>query len=163
MFIKRFQEALIHRLFDVETVEEVYSVGYKRALAYLFKTIDRVMCKKISIKELIVSKTLHKPTTEYTKFYPHVSASITLNQQGKMAKKGETIDFVYVNTTRRNPFRRVVPIDLYDNTYYDSEKYRTMVLDASETVLSSFGFSRHHTTFKSSIVSTKRDLLQDLG
>jgi DNA polymerase elongation subunit (family B) len=151
LFIKTFQENLIKCLFDVETLEAVYSIGYKRALQYVSKTIDAVMRKKLSIGELIVSKTLRKPITEYTKLYPHVSASINLTQQGKWVRNGETIDFVYVNTQRDNPLRRVAPIALYDKLYYDSEKYRNMLLAASETILSSFGFSRQQWDLNPSI------------
>lgn len=57
-------------------------------------------------------------------------------------KRGETVDFVYVNTRRHNTLRRVASIDLYGKEYYDSEKYRNMILTASETILSTFGFSR---------------------
>ena len=58
-----------------------------------------------------------------------------------MVKKGEPVDFVYVNTLRHKPLRRVAPIELYGKVYYDSEKYRNMVLNTSETILSTF-FSR---------------------
>ena len=155
LFIKTFQENLIKILFDVETLEDVYSVGYKRALNYISKTIDVLMRKKVPIGELIVSKTLRKTSSEYTKLYPHVSAAINLIRRGKVVKKRETIDFVYVNTRRHNPLRRVVPIDIYGKTYYDSEKYRNMVFSASETILSTFGFSRHQLKLDSSVTLYK--------
>jgi DNA polymerase elongation subunit (family B) len=161
-FIKTFQENLIRLLLDVETLEAVYSVGYKRALNYISKTIDTLMCKKLPIGELIISKTLRKPLTEYTKLYPHVSAAINLTQQGKMVKKGETVDFIYVNTRRHNPLRRVAPIERYSKIYYDSEKYRTLVLNASETILSTFGFSRQQGNLKSPIMSPRRGSLRDI-
>ena len=93
-------------------------------------------------RELIVSKTLRKPITEYTKLFPHVSVAINLTQRGKVVTRGETIDFVYVNTRRHNPLRRVAPIELYGTVYYASEKYKNMILTASETILSTYGFSR---------------------
>jgi DNA polymerase elongation subunit (family B) len=162
LFIKNFQENLIKTLFDVETSEAVYSVGYKRALEYISKTIDTLMRKKVPMEELIVSKTLRKPSTEYTKLYPHVSASINLTQQGKMVKKGESVDFVYVNTRQYNPLRRVAPIELYGKGYYDSEKYRSMILNASKTVLSTFGFSRQQWNPDPSITLPCRFLLRDV-
>ena len=113
------------------------------------------MRKKVPIGELIISKTLRKTSSEYTKLYPHVSAAINLIRRGKVVKKRETIDFVYVNTRRHNPLRRVVPIDIYGKTYYDSEKYRNMVFTASETILSTFGFSRHQLKLGSSITLSK--------
>ena len=52
------------------------------------------------------------------------------------------IDFIYVNARHHTPLRRVVPFEIYDSEYYDREKYWDMVLEAAETVLSTFGFSK---------------------
>ena len=73
--------------------------------------------------------------------------------------RGETVDFVYVNAKHHNPLRRVAPIEIYDKAYYDSEKYRDMVLDASETVLSTFGFSRQRFGLRPPIRSFSEALL----
>jgi DNA polymerase elongation subunit (family B) len=161
-FIKNFQENLIRTLFDVETPEEVYSIGYKKALHYVFKTVDMLMSREVPIERLVVSKILRKPLSEYTRLLPHVSASINLAQKEKIVKKGETVDFVYVNSKHHNPLRRVVPIEIYDKAYYDPEKYREMVLDASETVLSTLGFSRQQFNLKPPIRSFSEALLLEL-
>jgi hypothetical protein len=59
------------------------------------------------------------------------------------------IDFLYVNASHTNPFRRVVPASLLgDNQYYDREKYVEMALDVAETVSGIFGFSRKDFGYK---------------
>ena len=64
-------------------------------------------------------------------------------QKGKKLKRGEVIDFLYVNAAHTNPFRRVISASLLNDLhYYDKERYLEMVLDVAETILCVFGFSR---------------------
>jgi len=141
-FIKSFQNELIQTLFDAETVADVYAAGYTRAVNFVVETVDRIMKAEIPLEELVVSKTLRKPLSEYTSLFPHVSAAVSLAQQDIAIRKGDVIDFIYVNARHRNPLRRVAPLKIYESAYYDREKYRSLVLDAAETVLSTFGFAR---------------------
>lgn len=136
-----FQDKLIQELFNAETVKEVCEVGYRNAVNYVLDTIDKLMNWEVPIRELVVSKILRKPLSEYTRMFPHVSAAVNLASHGKSVKEGEAIDFLFVNAGHHNPLRRVVPIEIFDSEYYDCEKYREMVLDAAETVLSTFEFS----------------------
>jgi len=152
-FVKDFQERLIHELFHVETVKEVSEVGYQNAVNYILDTLKRVMKGKVPITELVVSKVLRRPLSEYTRLFPHVSAAVNLARYGRSMKEGETIDFLFVNADHPNPLRRVVPVKLIDGGYYDREKYSEMILDAAETVLSTFGFSRQKIGFNPSIRS----------
>ena len=141
-FIKKFQNKLIQTLFDAKTSDEVYGVGYRNAVNFIDETIDKLMNREVSPTELVISKILRKPLSERVRMFPHVSAAVNLSQQGKAIKGGDVVGFVYVNARHRNPLRRVAPIEIYDSEYYDREKYRALVLDAAETVLSTFGFSR---------------------
>jgi hypothetical protein len=84
----------------------------------------------------------------YKSLLPHVSAAIQLsNDTGKHPIKGDTIQYVYTNSQHNNPLCRVIPIAIGNAqkeslSQYDKEKYREMILDASETVLGLFGFDR---------------------
>ncbi len=104
--------------------------------------MNQIMKAEIPLEELVVSKTLRKPLSEYTSLFPHVSAAVNLAQQDIAIRKGDVIDFIYVNARHRNPLRRVAPLKIYGSAYYDREKYRSLVLDAAETILSTFGFTR---------------------
>ena len=102
------------------------------------------MSRYIELDKLVVSKRVWKNVKTYKVMFPHVIAARHLTQQGKKVEEGETVDFVYVNADHDNPFRRVLPTTMIcDNySYYDRKKYGNMVLDAAETVLSTFGFSK---------------------
>ena len=59
--------------------------------------------------------------------------------------RGDNIEYVYTASQHQNPLSRVVPAQFirnYDSLEYDKEKYKEMLLDASETVLGIFGFDR---------------------
>ncbi len=161
-FVKTFQNQLIQTLFDAETAEEVYASGYKRAVDFVVEVVDRIMDKTIPLEELVVSKQLRKPLSEYTHLAPHVSAAVSLAQQGLAVKKGDTIDFLYVNARHCNPLRRVAPRETYDAGYYDREKYLDLILDAAETVLSTFGFSKQKFGLRPGSRSVQERLLLDL-
>ena len=142
-FIKTFQTQLIRRLFAVDTVDAVKQKGLQNALSYIHQTLHAIARHEISPEELIISKILRKPLTAYTQQSPHVAAAQNLVQQGQYISVGDVIDFIYVNARHPNPRRRVSPTDLCETPYYDAEKYRDLILDAAETVLATFGFSRH--------------------
>lgn len=58
-------------------------------------------------------------------------------------KAGEDINFIFMDSDHHNPLCRVMPCELTSsNVNFDREKYRDMLLNAAETVLSTFGFSR---------------------
>ena len=59
--------------------------------------------------------------------------------------RGDNIEYVYTDSQHQNPLSRVVPAQFIrnnDSLDYDKEKYKEMLLDASETVLGIFGFDR---------------------
>jgi DNA polymerase elongation subunit (family B) len=91
-------------------------------------------------KDLVISKLLRQDIQKYRSLYPHVSAAI---QSRKYPLKGETIQYIYIDSKYNNPLCRVTPVE---NTQslpsYDKEKYKEMILDAAETVLGFFGFDR---------------------
>jgi len=53
----------------------------------------------------------------------------------------DIVEFIYVDSGNRNPFRRVVAKQLYGGGEYDREKYIELLLDAAE-ILNVFGFNR---------------------
>jgi len=107
------------------------------------EAINRVMVNSVPIEELVASKILRKSIAKYKSMLPHVSSAIQLTDRGKKIKKGECIDFIFLNANHHNPPRKVLAYKLVSsNINHDKEKYRDMVLDATETVLSTFGFSR---------------------
>ena len=80
----------------------------------------------------------------YKSIFPHVAAVIQLGNNERVSK-GDDIEYVYTDSQHQNPLSRVVPAQyIRDNDCleYDKERYKEMLLDASETVLGIFGFDR---------------------
>jgi DNA polymerase elongation subunit (family B) len=74
---------------------------------------------------------------------PHVSAALQLTEAGKSLIRGDIIQYIYTDAAHKNPLRRVMPLDILSEEHdYDKEKYREMLLEAAETILSYFGFDR---------------------
>jgi len=142
-FIRKFQAELIKTLLDCKTLDEVYSIGYERALTFVKKALDKIMNEKIPLQELAISKTLRKNVNKYRSIFPHVAAAIQLAHRGKNVKEGDDISFIYRDLEHHNPLCRTTPLELADaNINFDRKKYREMLLDAAETVLTTFNLPR---------------------
>jgi DNA polymerase elongation subunit (family B) len=136
---------LLQTLFDYNDSAEVYSKGYDNALLLVTRTIDKVMTGEIQMQDLIVSKLLRQDIDNYRSLFPHVAASIRLKEAGISLVRGENIQYVYTDAQHKNPLCRVTPVGLIKQgkeQKYDKEKYRDMLLEATETVLGYFGFDR---------------------
>ena len=56
--------------------------------------------------------------------------------------RGDVIQHIY-RAALKNPLCKVIPLNLIrDEHNYDKEKYRDLLLEATETVLGYFGFDR---------------------
>jgi hypothetical protein len=66
-----------------------------------------------------------------------VAATIQLvNSNGKLSSSGDMIQYIYTDSQHQNPLNRIAIAG--DNNFglnYDKEKYKEMLLDATETVL----------------------------
>jgi DNA polymerase elongation subunit (family B) len=103
------------------------------------------MTGEIQSQDLAVTKVLGQNIDKYKSLFPHVSAAILLAKKGMEMVAGECVEYIYTNTRHNNSLYRVMPIALIEESRdfnYDKEKYRDMLLEAAETVLSIFGFSR---------------------
>lgn len=83
--------------------------------------------------------------TKYKNIFPHVAAALQLSStNGKQPMKGDIIQYIYTEFQHQNPLNRVLTAGVSVNKCleYDKEKYKEMLLDASETVLGIFGFDR---------------------
>jgi DNA polymerase elongation subunit (family B) len=120
--------------------------GYENALLLVPKAIDKIMIggDDVSKNDLVISKLLGQNIEKYRSLFPHVSAAIQLSGKDKRPFRGDTIRYIYTDSSHKNPLCRVVPVE---NTYqnnteeifsYDKEKYREMILDAAETVFRIF-------------------------
>lgn len=103
------------------------------------------MTGDIRSQDLVVTKVLGQNIDKYKSLLPHVSAAILLAKKGMEMNAGEGVEYIFTKTHHNNPLYRVVPkafVEENGDFNYDKEKYRDMLLEAAETVLSIFGFNR---------------------
>jgi DNA polymerase elongation subunit (family B) len=156
--IKQFQTELLYTLFNCKDSAEVESKGYENALLLVTKAIDKIMTgEEIHQEDLVISKLLRQDIQKYKSLFPHVSAAIqslsNIEGGGKCPSKGDTIQYIYTDSQHKNPLCRLVPLEILQKVEkdgkevkstqnYDKDKYREMILDATDTVLGIFGFNR---------------------
>ena len=159
-FIKEFEERLMEILLSAESDEEVFKTQLKKAFDHVVETCDEIWNGKVLLDDLAVRKILRKRVGEYRSLFPHVVAAIQMVQHGKRLRRGDEIDYVYLDAEHKNPFRRVVPAEIMVNDQrYDREKYVELALDVAETVLGPFGFTRRDLGFK----AKPRNYLEELN
>jgi len=139
-FLKDFQKQLLTIILDADTADEITRRQVRKALDYTMNTYEEILDGKIDPERLVISKILRMPIHRYRSLFPHVIAAIQLEECSKPIKPGETVEYVYVDTTQLNPMKRVLPASIAHS--YDCQKYAEMLLDTAETLLGVFGFSR---------------------
>src|ERR671918_748922 len=121
---------------------EVLTVGYEKALLYITQSVDKLMNGEVQVTDLVISKLLRQNIEKYRSLFPHVAAAIRLNISGVITVRGDNIQYVHTDSNHTDPLQRITPARLISGKEYDKEKYLEMLLDAAESVLSVFGFSR---------------------
>jgi DNA polymerase elongation subunit (family B) len=136
-FIIEYQNELLYSLFDCDTSDQIYNNTLENALLCVTRTIDKVMTGEIKLQDLIISKQLRMDLTKYKSIFPHVAAAMQISfLNGKSPKRGDKIEYVFTNSQHQNPLNRVTArFDDTDEISYDKEKYKEVLLDATETVL----------------------------
>jgi len=159
-FMKDFEEHLMEIILGAESSEEVFKTQLRKAFDHVVEACDEIWNGKVPLDDLVVRKVLRRRVGEYSSLFPHVVAAIQMVQHGKRLRRGDEIDYVYLDVEHKNPFRRVVPVDIIENNqHYDKEKYVELALDVAETVLGPFGFSRRDLGFK----AKPRNYLEELN
>ena len=134
--------ALLSKLFDFQSSEEVLTTGYQNALEYIAQNIDKLMNGEVQITDLVISKLLRQNIEKYRSLFPHVAAAIRLNISGIITNRGDSIQYIHTDSNNTDPLHRITPAKLLSTQNYDREKYLDMLLYSAEAVLSIFGFSR---------------------
>ncbi len=151
-FIKNFQTELLYTLFAANSTREIIDGTLENALFCVTKTIDKVMTGEIDRADLIISKQLRMDITKYKSLFPHVASAIQLSKaNGKAPSRGDIIEYIYTDSQHQNPLNRVVPIGNLSDDFgpdYDREKYKDMLLDASELYWGSLDSTGHCTANK---------------
>jgi len=143
-YIKELQEEAMRLLLDAKSREEVLTKGLPRALERVRKACRELRQGKVKWERLKIRKRLRKEMRRYQGRPPHVTAARQLEMKGIERRKGDLIEFIYIYAEHQNPYMRVAPSELVDDSWrgYDREKYVELALDAVETLLAPFGYTK---------------------
>ncbi|NIN53508.1 MAG: hypothetical protein GTO23_10205 [Nitrososphaeria archaeon] len=132
-FIYRMQEEMIKTLFDTEDVNLVLSEQLHKALCIADKAYRDVLFGRVDPEELVISKRLRREVKEYKARQPHIVAAM-LGEAEEMSR------YILVNTENSNPYRRVMPADMIDDSHkaYDRKKYAGLVRRAAWNLVRPF-------------------------
>ena len=143
-YIKRMQEEMMRLLFNAEGIEEVLSRGVPRALDRLREACRELRMGRVRLEELRIRKRLWREPRDYRGRPPHVTAARQLEMKGAALRQGDLVEYVYLDADNRNPYLRVANTELVDHSRrsYDREKYVELAIDAAETLLAPFGYTK---------------------
>ena len=133
-YIKNMQRKMMESLFEGKNSETVINEGISRALKIANRAIREVKMRRVDPRELVISKRLRKDLYEYRAHQPHIVAAML----GK--DEGENSDYILLNTKRKNPYLRVMPVSLLHGKKkgYDKKKYAEMTRRAAWNLLRPF-------------------------
>ena len=141
-FIKDFQRELLYTLFDANSTTEIIDRTLENALFCVTKTIDKVMTGEIQTQDLDYFKAIENG---YYKVQKYLSSCCRCNSTKLILMvnhpQGDIIQYIYTDSQHQNPLNRVVTAGDSANNFgleYDKEKYKEMLLDASETSIRDF-------------------------
>jgi len=131
---KEMQMRMMEILFDGEDADQVLDDQLSRVLELVRRTCRDVRRGRADPRMLVVSKRLRRDLSEYRSLQPHVVAAML------GASEDDKADFIYVNTERRNPYLRVMPVSMLNGGHrkYDRKKYAAMARRAAWNLLRPF-------------------------
>jgi DNA polymerase elongation subunit (family B) len=135
-YIARTQERAIEVLLGCETLEEVHTSGVQRARRIIEEACSRLRRGEVPMEKLRVSVALRREPREYKARLPHVAAAEALGISGASVGEGNLIDFIYVDASNTNRFRRVRPAAFSGG--FDVDKYTELVREAGRSILMPF-------------------------
>jgi len=135
-YVARTQERAIEALLGFETLGEVRIEGVRRARRVIEEACLRLRRGEVPMEELRISVALRQDPREYKARLPHVAAAEALNISGQRVGAGSLVDYVYVDASHGNRFRRVRPAAYGGG--FDAEKYVELVREAGRSILMPF-------------------------
>jgi DNA polymerase elongation subunit (family B) len=133
-YIKAMQERTMYALLDASDSEDVLRHGLPRARSVVNKALGEIKMHRIETRELVISKRLRRELSEYRSLQAHVISAMV-----EGVEEGDS-RFVYVASTRSNPFTRVTPASLLDENArsYDWRRYVALAKRAASNILEPF-------------------------
>jgi DNA polymerase elongation subunit (family B) len=135
-FIVSTQTEALYRLLNQKTSQEVLTNGILEAEKVFSKAVRALSKGIVPIKELGSQSILRRRPFAYKSRPPQVAAAEALDINGTFVDCGSVINYIYVDSKHKNPFRRVTPTGFYDK--YDRSKYIQLLKEAEKSILLPF-------------------------
>jgi len=115
---------------------ETYCRKLEDAQRVLDRCLERVKEGSVAIEELVISKRITKPPSEYEKASVVAIAAQQLHGRGVRLRPGQTVEYVITDAGNRVPNDRVCAYALWDGWRgYDRKKYLGMLHEAFDVFL----------------------------
>ncbi len=131
-FVKQAQEEMIEAFDNDHSSGDVYSVLRKK-----FKQLDR---GNVDFNDLVTETRITKPLEAYTVNNRTVAALERAEYHGIEYKPGQSVRYVVVNDEQEGMGR--VRLEFEETQDYDVDHYKTLLIRASESILSPTGIDR---------------------
>lgn len=101
------------------------------------------MEKQVNINELLITKRLSKPPSQYLHNVFQAIAAKQLEKAGFEAHPGQTVQYLVTDARNRRVERRALAAPLLTpHTKPDAREYLNMLISAAETLLGVFGYAK---------------------
>ena len=141
-FIKNMQAAMLERMADAHTVEEVRA-KVPELLEIARNFVSLLRSGKANPMELVLRRHLAKEADEYTNNSISAVVSKLVKEMGVPLAAGESIEFIIIDQSGKRRPEKAKPLALYAfEDGYDIEQYTEFTLKAAETLLSPFGYDQ---------------------
>jgi DNA polymerase elongation subunit (family B) len=112
------------------------------ALDIVDEHVRAVRSQTVPLDKLLITKRVTRALGEYTQFNDNVAALTQLEEEGACVNPGEAVRYVVLDSSSRDPGRRVVVDQLIaGREEYDPEAYVDLALRGAESMLLPFGYS----------------------
>ncbi|MEM2779567.1 MAG: DNA polymerase domain-containing protein [Candidatus Bathyarchaeia archaeon] len=139
--IKEAQTEMIKVLSKARDYDEFIG-KIPESLKVLQKFAEKLLTGSATPDELLVTKRLSKRPEEYSNNVLQAIAAKQLKAAGFDIYPGQTIQYIIVDETNRNPYNRVKAAQILSpKLKFDQRKYLNMLLEAGETLLSIFNYN----------------------
>ena len=130
------QMDMIKALSDASNLEQ-FVKAIPKARQILRDYMKRVREGNLELEDLIICRRLSRDPSEYTVVTRQAAAAQQLKSMGIRLQAGQKTKFVILNSSARNPARRVLAAELLErdpNTLYDKEEYTKLLQRAFDNM-----------------------------
>jgi DNA polymerase elongation subunit (family B) len=141
-YFMSFQEDLLDTLATATTKKELIQTVNGKCLDVLRSYARTLLHGECDIHELVFSTRVTRTLGEYRVFNDRVAALTQLVREGVEVHPGETVRYVVLNHSSRDPQRRVRVLELIEgDEQYDRQKYLKYLLRVADSLLRPFGYT----------------------